>query len=75
MIRFRHDYWQVENRFSVEAVERIHEITKGVPRDSVVLCGYAMSQSDEAGGQPIRPADIDRAAEHLLLRSSREVAA
>jgi hypothetical protein len=74
MIQFRHDYWRVPNRFEPGAIARVHEITKGVPRDIVVLCGYALSDSDDLGGAAITASDIDRAAENLNMRSDREAA-
>lgn len=74
MIQFRHDYWQVENRFTEDAVQHVHELTKGIPRDIVVLCGYAYSDSQDHT-DPIEPADIDVASEKLTMRSAREAAA
>jgi general secretion pathway protein A len=72
MIQFRHDYWNVPNRFSTDAVTRIHSITGGVPRDIVILCGYALSESDEDGLRPVTAYDIDRAATQRQLQSIRE---
>jgi general secretion pathway protein A len=75
MIAYRHEYWGVPNRFSAPAISRIHGLTGGVPRDIVALCGYAMSAADDSGAASIKPADIDRAAEMLNMRSEREAVA
>jgi len=37
MIAYRHEYWQVPNRFTAEACERIQERSRGVPRDIVLI--------------------------------------
>jgi general secretion pathway protein A len=74
MIDYRHTYWRVPNRFSANAVHRVHEVTKGVPRDIVVVCGYAYSEAEDREGE-ISSEDISRAADRLTLRSAREAAA
>jgi len=75
MIAFRHDYWQVPNRFSHEAAMRAHEITQGVPRDIVIICGYAYSYADDQQIKVIGPDVIDKAAKNLDLRNDRETVA
>jgi general secretion pathway protein A len=75
MIAYRHEYWQVANRFSREAVCRVQEITQGVPRDIVVICGYALSYAMERKVEKIGAELIDRAAKNLELRKERETVA
>jgi len=45
MIAFRHEHWQVMNRFTKEACQRVHELSQGVPREIVLICGYAYSMA------------------------------
>lgn len=72
MIAYRHDYWQVRNRFTPQAVARVQEITEGIPRDIVVVCGYAYSLADQEKLKAIGPDIIDRAARNLEMRKERE---
>ncbi len=62
MILFRHEYWQVRNRFTKEAVASVQEITQGVPRDIVLICGYASSHADIHGLDSIGP-DLEASAD------------
>jgi hypothetical protein len=73
MIAYRHEYWQVANRFGIEVCPRVHEKSFGVPRDIVVICGYAMSMADERRLATISPALVDEAAGQLDMRKDREV--
>jgi general secretion pathway protein A len=72
MIAYRHEYWQVRNRFTVEACQRVHEKSLGVPRDIVLICGYAYSMADERRLASIGPALIDDAAGQLAMHKERE---
>ena len=74
MIAFRHEYWQVPDRFSPESIARVHEITQGVPRDIVLICGYAYSHALDNGIEFIAPELIDRAQKNLEMRKDRETA-
>jgi len=74
MIAYRHEYWRVPNRFTHAAVERVHELTQGVPRDIVLMCGYALTLADERHSPQIGPELIDRAASKLLMKKEREAA-
>jgi general secretion pathway protein A len=73
MIAYRHDYWQVPNRFTPEACRRVHEKSLGVPRDIVLICGYAYSLADDRKLTTIKPALIDEAAGQLDMHKEREV--
>ena len=75
MIAFRHDYWQVPNRFNDASVLRVHELTLGVPRDIVLICGYAYDLADARSLSDITPAVIDEAAGKLEMSKQRESAA
>jgi general secretion pathway protein A len=75
MIAYRHEYWQVPNRFTPEACARVQEKTGGVPRDIVVICGYAYSMADDRKLSAIRPDLIDDAARQMEMYNEREVAA
>lgn len=75
MIDYRHEYWQVSNRFSDDAILRVQEITQGVPRDIVLICGYAYSDALDNGAEVIDPEMVDRAARNLEMRKEREAAA
>jgi general secretion pathway protein A len=75
MIAYRHEYWQVSNRFTHEAVLRVQELTQGVPRDIVVICGYAYSIAVDNKLHRISPDLIDGAAKNLEMRKEREAAA
>ena len=72
MIGFRHEYWQVANRFTPAAIMRTYEITQGVPRDIVLICGYAYSYALDNKLEVIEPDVIDRAAGNLTMRKERE---
>jgi general secretion pathway protein A len=74
MIAFRHEYWQVKNRFSPEAIQRVQEITQGVPRDIVLICGYAYSHAIDHEISTIGPELVDSAARNLEMRKDRETA-
>jgi type II secretory pathway predicted ATPase ExeA len=74
MIAFRHEYWQVKNRFSPEAIQRVQEITQGVPRDIVLICGYAYSDAIDHEISTIGPDLVDRAARNLEMHKDREAA-
>jgi general secretion pathway protein A len=74
MISFRHEYWQVSNRFTHEAVVRVQKITQGVPRDIVLICGYAYSHAVDHNVKSIGPEIIDSAARNLEMRKDRETA-
>lgn len=75
MIMFRHEYWQVRNRFSHEAILRVQELTQGVPRDIVLICGYAYSSAIDNKVEQIGPELVDKAAKNLEMRKDREAAA
>ena len=72
MIGFRHEYWQVTNRFTPDAIMRKYEITQGVPRDIVLICGYAYSHALDHNLEVIEPEIIDRAAGNLTMKKDRE---
>lgn len=74
MIAYRHEYWQVPNRFSADACRRVHEISLGIPRDIVLICGYAYSIANERKVAAISPAVIDEAASKLEMYKEREAA-
>jgi general secretion pathway protein A len=74
MIAFRHEYWQVPDRFTAEACNRVQEISRGVPRDIVLICGYAYSIADERQFSVIGPNLIDEAASKLSMHNDREAA-
>jgi general secretion pathway protein A len=72
MIEFRHAHWDVPNKFTTEAAYRIHEITSGVPRDSVLLAGIAYHIAEEENLRSVRPEIIDVAAGERSWISQRE---
>jgi general secretion pathway protein A len=74
MIAYRHEYWQVPNRFTAEACQRAHEKSLGVPREIVLICGYAYSLADEHKLKTVDPLLIDEAAEKLKMHNDRETA-
>jgi general secretion pathway protein A len=74
MIAYRHEYWQVPNRFTQDACARVQEISRGVPRDIVLICGYAYSIADDRQFSIIGPNLIDEAASKLEMRNDREAA-
>jgi type II secretory pathway predicted ATPase ExeA len=69
MIAFRHEYWQVPNRFTTEACNRVQGISRGVPRDIVLICGYAYSIADDRQFSVIGPNLINEAASKLSMRA------
>jgi len=75
MIAYRHDHWRVRNRFSADACQRVHDKSAGVPRDIVLICGYAYSLADDLGLNAIGPELIEGAASKLEMHNEREVAA
>ncbi len=72
MIAYRHEYWQVKNRFTLDACHRVYEKSRGVPRDIVVICGYAYSMADDRKLDSIAPELIDEAASQLDMSKERE---
>jgi general secretion pathway protein A len=74
MIAYRHEYWQVPNRFNVSSCQRVHERSLGVPRDIVLICGYAYSMADERRLKVIGPELIDEAVSKIEMHNEREVA-
>jgi general secretion pathway protein A len=74
MIGYRHEYWQVRNRFSADAYERVQEKSAGVPRDIVLICGYAYSLADERKLSVITPELVDEATSMLDMHKDREAA-
>lgn len=75
MIAFRHEHWQVMNRFTKEACQRVHELSQGVPREIVLICGYAYSMADQTALDVIEPELINEAADKLKLQNEREAVA
>ena len=55
-----------------EAITRTYEITQGVPRDIVLICGYAYSYALDNNLEAIGPEMIDRAAGNLTMKKDRE---
>jgi general secretion pathway protein A len=74
MIAYRHEYWGVRNRFTPEASARVHEQSLGVPRDIVLICGYAYSIADDRKLDTIGPEVIEEAASKLEMHNAREAA-
>jgi general secretion pathway protein A len=74
MIAYRHEYWGVANRFTAEACARIHEQSRGVPRDIVLICGYAYSIADERRLVAIEADVVDEAVSKLDMHNAREAA-
>jgi general secretion pathway protein A len=74
MIAYRHEYWRVQNRFTAEACARVQEISAGVPRDIVLVCGYAYSIADDRKLDAISPEVINEAASKLDMHNAREAA-
>lgn len=72
MIAYRHDYWQVPNRFTPEACRCVHQKSSGVPRDIVLICGYAYSLADDRKLTVIGPSLIEEAAAQLDMHKERE---
>lgn len=74
MIAYRHEYWRVRNRFTPEACARVQDLSLGVPRDIVLICGYAYSIADERKLDSIDPDLITEAASKLEMHNAREAA-
>ena len=72
MIAFRHERWGVENRFTKGACWEIHTLTRGVPRDCVVLAGYAYKIAEEESLHSIDQAIVQRSFQLMLTSSARE---
>jgi type II secretory pathway predicted ATPase ExeA len=72
MIAFRHERWGVDNKFTDAACGEIYTLTRGVPRDCVVLAGYAYKIAGEESLASIGPGVIQRAYEMMLTSSARE---
>jgi general secretion pathway protein A len=75
MIAYRHAYWQVPNRFSPEAIYRVQELSQGIPRDIVLICGYAYSLADDRKLKRIESGLIDQASSQLEMYKEREAVA
>lgn len=74
MVAFRQDYWRLPNRFSHAAALRIHELSRGVPRDIVSICAYACDIADQCLVEQIEPPHVDRAFAQLQMTAERETA-
>ncbi len=72
MIAFRHKRWGVEDKFTKGACWEIHSITQGVPRDCVILAGYAYKIAEEESLPAIDKEVIQRAHQLMLTKSDRE---
>jgi len=71
MIQYRCDYWKVYNPFPAEAQRRIYELSNGIPREVLRICGTAHLMLGVMGLKE-SPVDlIDQAYQELLLKDGQ----
>jgi general secretion pathway protein A len=75
MIAFRCAKAEVANPFPPDVVERIYELTKGVPRHIIKVCGKAMEYMEMEGAAEVTRDMVDGAAEDAALEVETEAAA
>jgi general secretion pathway protein A len=61
MIDYRCQVSDIENPFSAETIDRIYEITNGVPRNALKLCALSYALLDLAGEKKVGLALLDAA--------------
>lgn len=67
MINFRCKQSDVKNPFTEEALDRLWEITKGIPRSTLKVCDKAYEYMNEAGGDQVTIEYIEPAAEDAAV--------
>jgi general secretion pathway protein A len=72
MISHRCSYWKVKNPFPSTSIMRIYELTLGIPRDALRLCGHAFQMMLIQKASSVPPELIDIAYSELQLREARE---
>ena len=75
VIAHRCGYWKVENPFPTAAVMRIYELTLGIPRDALRLCGTAFQMMLIQKASSVPPELIDMAYAELQLKAAAEAKA
>ena len=75
MITFRCDRAGVVNPFDSSGMERVYQLTEGVPRSIVIVCAHAYKAARRAGLDRVSADFIERAGETLSLPSSQLAAA
>jgi len=73
MIAFRCERAGVMNPFDSYGMERVYQISEGVPRSIVVVCAHAYRLARKAGLDRVTAEFIERAGEALSLPSSEPV--
>lgn len=67
MIAYRCEQASEPNRFTDDAIERVYQRTKGVPRDVVRVCGMAWGYADMAGIDTVPIEAVDQAADEAHI--------
>jgi len=67
MIQFRLDNWGIENPFSEASLLRLHELSGGVPRETLLLCQQAYDRACDDDRTQVLPSDVDTAHAKLQI--------
>ena len=67
MIQYRCDYWELPNPFNSVALNRIHEVTAGVPRFVLQLCAISYQMAESLGEKAVNEDLVDSASQELSL--------
>lgn len=68
MIAFRLDSWGIDkDLFLPEAITKIHDLSKGVPRDILYLCQHSYDAASDDGRQRVEPHDVELAAHRMQI--------
>jgi general secretion pathway protein A len=68
MIAYRLEAWGIEkDLFLPQAVDRIHELSKGVPRNILYLCQHSYDAAADAGRTKVEVADVELAGQRMAI--------
>jgi general secretion pathway protein A len=73
MIRTRLERWDVQDPFEPKAIEKVYELSGGVPRRVLLLCQQACDRSQE--GQKVTAQHVEDAYQVLQITEPEELAA
>lgn len=68
MIEYRLEAWGIEkDLFLPQAVDRIHELSEGVPRSILYLCQHSYDAAVDAGRAQAEVADVELAGQRMAI--------
>jgi type II secretory pathway predicted ATPase ExeA len=68
MIEYRLDAWGLDkDLFRPDAIAKIHELSEGVPRETLYLCQNSYDAAADAGRQRVEAADVELASRKMQI--------